>query len=82
MNKSLNKYKKARWIKTRLSNRHKARLVMRKMQAALVIAQSLSNINLIRSSMSFDKAGKAAAIASAAFNALATVNKILKGKGE
>jgi hypothetical protein len=82
MNKSFNKYKKSRWTKTRLSNRHKARLAMRKMQAALVIAQSLANINQIRFSMSLNKVGKAAAIVAVAFNAFVTASKTLKVKGE
>ena len=80
MNKSFNKYKKSRWIKIRLSKPHKGRLAIIKMQAAIIISQALATVNQIKASMSFDKAGKAAAIASAAFNAFATVNKILKGK--
>jgi hypothetical protein len=80
MNKSLSKYKKSRWIKIRLSKPYKVRFAIRKMQAAAVFAQALATVNQIKASMSFDKAGKAAAIASAAFNAFATVNKILKGK--
>jgi hypothetical protein len=80
VNKSLSKYKKSRWIKIRLSKPHKGRLAISKMQAAIIISQALATVNQIKASMSFDKAGKSAAIASAAFNAFATVNKILKGK--
>jgi hypothetical protein len=80
MNKSLNKYKKSRWIKIRLSKPHKGRFAISKMQDALIISQAVATVNQIKASMSFDKLGKAAAIASTALNAFATVNKILKGK--
>jgi hypothetical protein len=82
LNKSFNKYKKSRWVRTRLSNPYKSRLAIRKMQAAIVVAQALANINQIKASMSFDKAGKAAAIASTALNAFAAVVEKLKGNGE
>jgi hypothetical protein len=82
MNKSFSKYKKSRWVRTRLSNPYKSRLEIRKMQAAILVAQALANVNQIKASMSFDKAGKAAAIASTALNAFAAVVKTLKGNGE
>jgi hypothetical protein len=82
MNKSLSKYKKSRWIKIRLSKPHKGRLAISKMQAALIISQALATVNQIKASMSFDKLGKAAAIASTALNAFVAVSKILKVNGE
>ena len=82
MNKALNKYKKSRWINIRLSKPYKVRLAIRKAQVALILAQGISSINQIRMSMSFDKAAKAAAIASAAIDAFGAASKLLKGKGE
>jgi hypothetical protein len=76
---SFNKYKKSRWIKIRLSKPYKVRLAIRKMQAAAVVAQAIATVNQIKLSMSFDKVGKAAAIASTALNAFAAVSKALKG---
>jgi hypothetical protein len=81
MNKSLNKYKKSRWINTSLSNRYRAKVSVRKMQSAIVVVQALATINQIKFSMSLDKAGKAAAIASIALKAFVAASKTLKGNG-
>ena len=82
MNKALNKYKKSCWIKLRISNPHRVRLVIRKAQVALVIAQGVASINQIRMTVSFDKMAKAAAIAAAAINTFGAASKLLKGNGE
>ena len=82
MNKALNKYKKSCWIKLRISNPHRVRLVIRKAQVALVIAQGVASINQIRMTMSFDKMAKAAAIAAVAIDAFGAASKLLKGEGE
>jgi hypothetical protein len=62
MNKSLNKYKKSRWIKIRLSKRHRADIALRAMSATFTTVQSMSLIRSINACMSIDKVGKAIAI--------------------
>ena len=82
MNKALNKYKKSCWIKIRISKPHRVRIVIRKAQVALVIAQGIASISQIRMTIPLDKAAKAAAIAAAAIDAFGSASKLLKGKGE
>ena len=77
MNKSLNKYSKARWNKIRLSKRHKARIALRNIRAASAVAIALAEIKQISSS--FEKIGKSAAISNAIISGFSNVNKILKG---
>ena len=98
MNKALNKYKKSRWIKLRLSRPYKVRLVIRQAKLASIIAQGIASINQMRLTMPVEgdplvgaaigmtmalvKQAKAAAIAAAAINTFTAASKLLKGKGE
>lgn len=78
MNKSFSKYKKSRWIKTRLSKPHKSRIAFRKIQAAAVVAQAIATVSQIKMAGSFDKAGKAAAIDSTVLNAFVAASKVMQ----
>tara|TARA_R110000850_G_scaffold91779_1_gene195103 strand:- start:687 stop:920 length:234 start_codon:yes stop_codon:yes gene_type:complete len=67
MNKSLNKYKKEKWINTRLSRRYKARSFFRKCQLYSILAQSTGQISAIKSSSQGDRESKNIAIANIVF---------------
>ena len=98
MNKALNKYKKLRWIKLRISRPHRARLVIRNAKLASIIAQGITSINQMKLTMPIDgcpltgaaigmttalvKAARAAAISGAAINTFAAASKLLKDNGE
>ena len=98
MNKALNKYKKSRWIKLRISSPHRVRFVIRNAKLASVIAQGIASINQMKLTMPIEgsplvgaaigmtmalvKAAKEAAISGTAINTFATASKLLKGKGE
>ena len=67
MNKALNKYKKEKWINTRLSRRHKARRFFIKRQLSSILAQSTKQISAIKSSSQGDRISKNIAIAKIVF---------------
>lgn len=63
MNKAFNKYKKAKWINTRLSKKHKARQFIKMARASSIIAIAAAQVSLIKSSCGLDKFSKGLAIA-------------------
>lgn len=73
------KYKGVKWINSRYSKPYRIRMWLKRVQACLIISQSLSKISMIRSA-SFSGAAarvsKASAIAEAVTGAVSAVNSI------
>lgn len=76
MNKALNKYGKAKWINTRLSKKHKARMFIKLSQASRIIAIGATQVSVIKSCYGLDKFSKGLAIAQCLTDTQAEVLKL------
>ena len=76
MNKALNKYGKAKWIKIRLSRKYKARQFLKMAQASSIIAMCAAQVSVIKSCYGLDKFSKGLAIARCLTDTQAAVFKL------
>lgn len=81
MIKPVKRNKRLKWIDSHYANFYKARVMWYRIQAAQIMAQSISNIKAIKSSTRLTKLFRAVAIFEKREDAINTLTKIPQPKG-